>query len=223
MSKLSTPKYPTYSGGAVRVNGQTKASTSKNGDTVVSNYNMSNAEKNIYDSVLNNMDLSLAGLFSISEPQRQAWNNQLKAMEQQGLENINNIYTPMQDNLKNDIASRFGNLDNSAFLNNLKKITDNKSKAAADLSNNLVMVQNDLYTDEIKNRLNIISLLNDLNNSINNNIMNYMNLSSRMSSAGNTYNQTAYNNNSQNNLYNQYLNMQKQAAQTASKLAPLLL
>lgn len=222
MGKLSSQKYPAFSGGAVRVNGKTKASTTKNDDTVVLNYNMSDAEKNIYDSVLNNMSSSLGGLFTISDPQRQAWNNQLNVMQQQGLENIDNIYSPMQDSLKKDIASRFGNLDNSAFLNNLKKITDNKAKAAADLSYNLVLAQNDLYANELNNRMNLISLLNNLNNSINGNMLNYMNLSNQNSAAGNSYKQTAYSN-SQNNLYNQYQNMQKQVSQLATQLAPLFL
>ena len=117
---------------------------------------MSDTEKNIYDSVLNNMDSSLANLFKISDPQRQAWNSQLDALKQSGIDNINSIYTPMQNNLKNDIAARFGNLDNSTFLNNLKKITDSKSQAVAQLSNNLSLAQNDLYTQELQNRMNKI-------------------------------------------------------------------
>lgn len=206
-------KYPSYSGGEVRINGNTKTSSQKIGDTIVSNYNMSETEKNIYDSVLNNMDSSLANLFKISDPQRQAWNNQLDALKQSGIDNINSIYTPMQNNLKNDIAARFGNLDNSTFLNNLKKITDSKSQAVAQLSNNLSLAQNDLYTQELQNRMNMISFLNGLNNSFNNNILSYMGLANQNSSSGNSYNQIAHSKNLENynNMMNQYYNQAMQA------------
>lgn len=204
-------KAPAFSGGNVVVNGQTKAYTQKVGNDVVSNYNMSDVEKNIYDSVLDNMDSSLSNLFEISSPQRQEWNNRLNAMKQEGISNINDIYTPMENNLKNDIASRFGNLDNSSFLNNLKKITDNKSKAVAQLSNDLALMQNDLYTNELQNRINTISFLSGLNTSFNDNMLNYMGLANQNSSVGNSYNQMAYNNNMANRQF--MGNLFSQAAQ----------
>ena len=193
MSK--TTKYPAYTGGEVKLNGKTKASSYKSGDTIVSNYKMSEKEKSIYDSVLNNMDSSIANLFKISDPQRQAWNEQLDLMKQEGINNIDSIYTPMQNNLKNDIASRFGNLDNSTFLNNLKKITDNKAKAVSNLSNNLTMAQSDLYTNELQNRMNILNFLSGLNTSFNNNMLSYMGLANQNSATGNQYSQMAYNSN----------------------------
>ena len=211
-------KYPAYSAGSASINGKNKATTQKIGDKVVSNYNMSDTEKNIYDSVLNNMDSSLANFFKVSDPQRQAWNEQLDVMRQQGIDNIENIYTPMQNNLKSDIASRFGNLDNSAFLNNLKKITDNKANAVAQLSNNLALTQNDLYKNELMNRINTINFLNGLNTSFNNNILGYMGLANQNSSAGNSYNQTAYNKNRE-----AYSNMMNQLNSQILQYAPLFL
>ena len=208
-------KAPAYSGGSVVVNGKTKASTQKIGDTVVSNYNMSDVEQNIYDSVLDNIDSSLQNLFKVSDPQRQAWDEQISALEQKGIENINNIYTPMQNNLKNDVAARFGNLDNSTFLNNLKKITDNKANAVAQLSTNLALTQNDLYSNELINRMNMINFLNGLNTSFNNNMLGYMGLANQNSSSGNSYNQMAYNN-SQNSFNNMMNRLTSQAMQLAN-------
>ena len=211
-------KYPAYSAGSVSINGKNKATSQKIGDRVVSNYNMSDTEKNIYDSVLSNMDSSLANLFKVSDPQKQAWNEQLDVMRQQGIDNIESIYTPMQNNLKNDVASRFGNLDNSTFLNNLKKITNNKANAVAQLSNNLALTQNDLYKNELVNRMNIINFLNGLNTSFNNNMLGYMGLANQNSSAGNSYNQLAYNNNR-----NAYSNMLNQLNSQIMQYAPLFL
>ena len=147
MGKAS--KYPAYSGGAVNINGFNVAKTSKKGNSVNSDYYMDKTQKQIYNSIQNNMADVLTNLFSISDAQRQEWNNQLSAMKNVGISNINNIYTPLQNNLKNDVASRFGNLDNSVFLDKLNAITNNKSQAIADLSNNLALAQSDLYNQEI--------------------------------------------------------------------------
>ena len=94
--------------------------------------------------------------------------------------------------LKNDIASRFGNLDNSIFMDKLNKITDKKSKAIADLSNYLISAQDSLYSNELANRINIITLLNNLNSAINNNMLNYANAAAQNSQSGNNYNHNAY-------------------------------
>lgn len=190
MGKTST--FPAYSGGAVNINGQNIASTSKNGNTINSNFNMDETQKKIYNSIQGNMAGVLDNLFSVSDPQRTEWQNQLNAMKNVGLQNINDIYTPLQNSLKNDIASRFGNLDNSIFLDKLGAVTNNKSKAIADLANNLLLTQNDLYNNEIQNRMNMLALLDNLNNSLNNNILSYLSLANQNANSGNQYNQAAY-------------------------------
>lgn len=190
MSK--TTKYPSYSGGTVSINGYNVANTSKSDNSVDSNYNMDKTQKKIYNSIQNNMAGVLDNLLTISDPQRQEWNNQLSALKNVGLSNIDSIYTPLQNNLKNDIASRFGNLDNSVFLDKLNTITGNKSQAVADLSNNLAIMQNDLYNQEIQNRINILSLLDSLNNSIHGNILSYLGLANQNANSGNQYNQAKY-------------------------------
>lgn len=188
-------KYPEYTNGSISVNGRQVASTvkDKNNNIISSNYNMSNAEQKTYNAIQQGLYNSLGNLFSISDNQRNEWSNQLNAMRNQGISEINSTYTPMETNLKNDIASRFGNFDNSIFLDNLNSITDKKSKAIADLSDNLLSKQNELYSDELKNRINTITLLNNLNSVMNANILNYTNVAASNSSAGNNYNSNWYN------------------------------
>ena len=60
-------KYPNYSSGNIVVNGNTVASTSKNDGSINSSYNMSDTEKNIYNSIQNNLETSLGNLFEISD------------------------------------------------------------------------------------------------------------------------------------------------------------
>lgn len=199
-------KYPAYSTGAVKINGRTVATASKNGNTVSTNYNMSDAEKQIQNSIQNNMATSLNNLFDISDIQRNQWDNQLKAMKTQGIQNINDIYTPMETSLRNNIASRFGNLDNSAFMSNLNKITDKKAKAISDLGNSLALAQNDLYTQELTNRMNVLSFLGNFNTQLNNNMLNYMSAAASNSGAGNSYNSAAYQASSGNSPWSGFAN-----------------
>mgnify|MGYP006916037798 CR=1 FL=1 len=213
-------KYPAYSGGSISINGREIASHYNDGGNIKSSYNMSDTERNIYDSVQNNLSDSLSNLFNISDNQRIEWQNQLNALKNQGMQNINDIYTPMQNNLKNDIASRFGSLDNSVFLDKLNTIVNNKAKAVADLSNNLALEQNNLYTQEIQNRINLINMLDSLNNSFNSRIMEYLNMAKGNSSAGNQYNQSTYKNNQSNSWLNTYSQLQN-AGLAAAKIALL--
>lgn len=216
-------KYPEYSTGSITVNGRTVATTTrdKNNNIVSSGYNMSDTEKNIYNSIQNNLNSSLNGLFNISDEKRKEWNSQLNALKNQGVQQINDIYEPMETSLRNNIASRFGNLDNSSFLDSLNKITDKRAQAVSDLSNSLLSTQNELYNEELTNRMNSISFLNNLNSAMNNNILNYTSAAMNNSTSGNSYNNSAYNaSNSGSGLWNNLLqtgNTMVSAAGTAAQ------
>lgn len=213
-------KYPAYSSGSISVNGQTKATAQRDskGNLVSSNYNMSDSEKNIYNSVQDNLYSSLGNLFTITDSDKQAWNSQLNAMKSKGLQTIDETYTPMETNLKNDIASRFGNYDNSVFLNNLNTITNKKAQAYADLSNNLLTEQNNLYSEELQNRINTITLLSNLNTALNDNILNYTNMANSNAESGNSYNNNAYNSNyrASTSWLNTAFKMQENSAKATS-------
>ena len=211
-------KYPGYSTGNVVVNGETVASTTKSKNGITSSYNMSDAEKDIYDNIQKGLSTSLANLFEISDEKQEQWNSELDAYKRKGLKELDSIYTPMETNLKNDIASRFGNFDNSIFMDNLTKITDNKAQAAADLSDNLLMKQDELYSNEMTNRMNYITLLSNLNTIMNNNILSYTSAAMNNSESGNKYNNQAFTASNQNalNWYNAALNTVNTAAKVGT-------
>ena len=210
-------KYPKYSTGSVDINGQSIATAQKNKkNTINSSYTMSDTEKAIYDGIQENLATSLQDLFTISDETQQKWDQQIDSLKQSGINEINSIYDPMQTALKNDIAARFGNLDNSVFMDNLNNITNNKAQAVADLSESLLQAENDMYTTELTNRLNYISLLSGLNTTMNNNMLSFMQLANANSSSGNSYNGNSY----QASLYNPYaqtLNAIANVGQTALK------
>lgn len=190
MSKKS--KYPSYSAGTVTINGNTVATSKKKKNNVTSSYNMGDTEKSIYDGIQDNLETSLKNLYTISDEKQQQWNDELDAYKKAGIEEINSIYNPMVNNLRDNIASRFGNLDNSIFMDNLNSITDKQAKAVSDLSDNLLTKQDELYTKEMQNRMNYITLLSNLNTTMNNNMLTYMQMAQSNSASGNAHNQNAY-------------------------------
>lgn len=197
MSKTTSYK-PSYSNGSVSINGQNKASTVKYGDTVYGNYNMNDYEKELYDYVQKSLPQLVQNVNTFSPEVTKSINNQLSAYQRQGQNYINQIYTPMINNLKNDIASRFGNLDNSMFMNNLNNIETNRSNAVADLAESLLSRQNELVNNELANRYNYINLLNTLQNQYNNYALNALNSSIGLGNTGLAYNNSVANNNSSN-------------------------
>lgn len=189
MGKNSKPK---YSSGTVQINGQTKATTSKYGDNVTTNYIMSDDEKRAYDYAQKAFADNLSGLNVFDSDTRKNINRQLEAYAQQGTQAINDIYKPMLEDTKNDIAKRFGNLDNSSFLNSLNSIEANRADAVSSLGQDLVLMRNDLVNDELSRRYNYMSFLNDYVSGINSSAMAYGNMSQSNSNAGTSFNTGNY-------------------------------
>lgn len=186
---------PAYTNGAVSINGNTIASQYKNGDTVYSNYNMSDAEKKIYDYAQSSFLENLPKINVFSEDTKKDMQNQLNAYTQKGLETINNLYTPMLDDMKNDIASRFGNFDNSIFMNDLKEIESSRADAMNSLTQDILAKQDDIINEELNRRYNYLDLLNSVQNQTVGNILGYLQQAANNSSSGNAYNsnQSSYN------------------------------
>lgn len=175
-----------FTNGTVRVNGQTKASTYKKGNTVYTDYNMSPYEKQAYDYAQKSFAENLPKLNVFSEDTQKQLQKQMNAYKNKGIETINNIYTPMLDNMKTNIASRFGNFDNSSFLNSLNDIESSRANAISDFAQDMTLKENDLINNELSRRYQYISFLNGINNQALSNLSTYSALTSRNSSGGNS-------------------------------------
>lgn len=188
-------KNPSYSTGSVTVNGQQKASVGMNGNTVNASYNMNDTEKKIYDYAQNSFLESLPNVNIFSDQTLQNLQNQVNAYTQKGIKTLNNIYDPMLSNLKTDIASRFGNFDNSSFLDSLNNIESNRADAVSALTQDIMSQQNSLINDELSRRYNYLNLLSGIQSNADASAMNYIAAALQNSNAGNSYNSTAYRNN----------------------------
>lgn len=189
---MGKSSYPAYSGGSVTLNGQEKASSYRKGNTVYTNYNMSDAEKKAFDYAQNSFAESLPKLNTFDANTRQNLNNQLSAYTQNGMKIINDTYTPLIKDLQNDVARRFGNFDNSAFMDELSSLEDKRSDAMSALANDVMAQSNNLVNNELTQRYNYLNFLYNIQNNTYNNALNYMNAASSNSAAGNDYNAKVY-------------------------------
>ena len=208
MSNYTTStNFPGFSNGSLYINGAKKASTYRNPDgSVSSSYDMNEFEKKAYDYVQKSLADSIPSINTFSPSTVQDINSQVNAFKNNAVRQINETYTPMLDNLKQDIASRFGNFDNSIFLNNLNSIENKRADAINYLAQDLLSRKNELVANELNNRYNYLNFLNNYQNNAYNNILNSIASSQSNSAIGNNYNQNAYNANNQSYLYNQKIN-----------------
>lgn len=190
---MSKTTKPAYANGSFSINGKTKATTYKDGNTVKSNYNMNNYEKSVYDYAQKTLSQILPQLNTFSPETLNGIQSQLNAYQNQGEKSINNIYTPILNNLKNDIASRFGNIDNSMFLDKLNKIENSKADAISQLAESLLSKRNELVNNELTNRYNLVNLLNSLQNQYNNNAMNSISTALNVANSAKGYNSSSSN------------------------------
>ncbi len=179
---------PAYSSGTVNVNGQTKATTYKKGNNVITDYNMSDVEKKAYDYAQKSFADSLSKVNVFDEDTKQNLQKQLNAYAQKGQKLIDDMYSPMLDNLKTDIASRFGNFDNSVFLDNLNSIESKRADSMSGLAQDILSQQSNLINQELARRYDYLGFLQDIQNQVNSNILGYSNLSQANSSSGTNYN-----------------------------------
>lgn len=201
-------KYPSYSTGTVKLNGQTKATTYKNGNNVISNYNMSDAEKRAYNYAQNSFANSLPNVNIFDENTRNNLQSELNAYTLNGQKLIDKMYSPMLNDLKTDIASRFGNFDNSVFLNNLNGIEANHADAINSLAQDISAKRSELINNELSQRYSYLNFLQEIQNQMNSNAMNFINGSQSNSSSGNSYNAQAYTaNQSSNSGLGGYMNL----------------
>ncbi len=185
-------KYPSYSSGTINVNGSTKATTYKHKNNVITDYNMSDDEKRAYEYAQKSFADSLSKVNVFDEDTKKNLQSQLDAYTLNGQKIINNMYEPMLDDLKNDIASRFGNFDNSVFMDNLNSIEENRAESLNNLAQDVLAKRDELIGNELAQRYTYLGFLQDVQNMMNSNILNYASSSRSNSSSGNSYNAQAY-------------------------------
>ena len=172
MSKKSKKKQTIYNPSAsITVNGNSKASSTstKNGANV--SYNMDPYEKAAYDYAGKSFYNNMKGVNVFSDDTIKSLNDQVNAYLNQGLNIVNNTYTPMIREMQNELARRFGNTNNSMFMDNLNDIEAKRADAMSDLAENVMAKRNELINNELSNRYDYLNFLNDYQNQVYSNML----------------------------------------------------
>jgi len=192
MSKVSSSDYPSYNSGSVSIGGSTATTGMKNG-VLASNYNMSNNEAAVYDYALSALSNILPQLNTFNPGTLSSIQSEVDAYKNAGVQSINQMYNPMITELQNNIASRFGNLDNSIFADNLGEIESERAGAVSSFAQDVLAKQSGLQSDELTKRYALVELLSGLANNTYDNALSAIGTALGSSSSANSYNNNVYN------------------------------
>lgn len=211
MSKTTNAQAPGYPvGGSLSINGVPVSTSTYSDGIVKTNVNLTPSQKNAYNYAQEEFANNLDKINVFSPQTLQNLNSQVQAYKNNGIQNINEIYTPMLKNLKNDVASRFGSLNNSIFLDNLDEIEDKRKDSVSALSQDIMQYQNTLQNEELQNQYNYLNFLNNYQNQL------FSNAMSMGSSSQNGLNYSG-------NYQNQVNSANNQTSALSSQLASVLL
>ena len=179
----------------ISVNGKPKIQTITDEDgNSTSNYIMSPWEKLAYEYAEKEFAENIDDLNVFSEETLKSLNEQVDAYTKGGIAKIDEIYSPMIKNLQNDVASRFGSLDNSIFLDKLDALEDKRAKSVAALSEDIKAKESELIGEELDKRYDYLNFLNNYQGQ-------FLQNTSNNSAKGNPYS---------NNSSNSYSNLSKE-------------
>jgi len=192
MSKVSSSNYPAYSKSSISV-GDSKATTGVTNGVLTSNYEMSDGESAIYNYALSTLASILPQINTFDTNTLGSLQSQVDAYKNSGINTINEAYNPMITDLQNNIASRFGNLDNSIFTDDLRSIESERSDAVSSFAQNVLAKQSSLESDELTKRYALINLLSGITDNTYSNALNAISTALGSSSSANSYNNDLYN------------------------------
>ncbi len=198
MSKL-TKKSTTTPSGSLSISGGPTA-TYKNGKT---SYSLTPDQQKAFDYAQKSFAEQLGSINVFSEDTQKQLNNQVNAYKQNALKELDALYAPMIKNVREDSAKRFGNLDNSVFMNNLYTVESNRADAMNNLVQDVSAKQNELINEELQNRYNYLNFINNYQNQILNNALSLAGLANSSANLNGQY--MTQNAKMQSNNYNDLL------------------
>lgn len=145
------------------------ASSTRNGANI--SYNMNPYEQAAYNYAGKSFYENLKNINVFSDDTIKNLNKQVNAYLNQGLNTLNSTYVPMVREMQNDIARRFGNVNNSVFMDNLNDIEAKRALAISDLVQDVLNRKNELINNELLNRYDYLNFLNDYQNQVYSNML----------------------------------------------------
>jgi len=214
MSKKSKSKPKIYNpSAAITVNGNVKSSATSTKKGANVSYNMDPYEQAAYDFAGKSFYENLGDINVFSDDTVNSLNNQVNAYLNQGLNMLNNTYTPMIRDMQNDIARRFGNTSNSIFMDNLNDIEAQRALAMSDLAQDVLNRRDELINNELSNRYDYLNFLNNYQNQVYSNMLQTLAMNNNFLNTNNSHlnGRTSSNSSSSNNTLGDVLNLASKA------------
>lgn len=164
-SKKTTTVNPT---GSIGISGGPSATYSNGNSTLKLNA----AQQKAYDYAQQSFADNLNSINVFSPEVYNQLKSQVDAYKNNALDQLNDIYTPMLESVRNDSAKRFGNLDNSVFLHNLDSLENKRAKAVSSLAQDVASKQDELIREQLQDRYDYLNFLNSYQNQVLNNALN---------------------------------------------------
>lgn len=174
MSKVSSQNY--FPSGSVDILGSS-ARTVGGENGISSSYSMSPTEARIYTYALDTLANSLPSVNVFDKNTIDEIQKLVDVYRDKGINSINSMYNSSLTDLKNDIVSRFGNLDNSIFGNSFNDIENSRANAVSSFAQDVLARTSDLKNEELSRRYALIDTLRGLSDGIYNKAINAINLS----------------------------------------------
>lgn len=160
----------------ISINGNVKTNAKSTKDGVNVSYNMDPYEEAAYNYSNKTFYENLPNVNVFSDDTVKNLNNQVKAFINRGVDTINSTYTPMIASMQNDVARRFGNTNNSVFMDNLNDIEAKRALAISDLAQDAEEKRKEIINNELQNRYEYLNFLNNYQNQVFKNMLSMLNL-----------------------------------------------
>lgn len=192
-SKNYTESLPSNTQSVINVNGKPIVESYIKDNTIYSNYYVSPEQEALNKYVQESLLESIPKIGTFLPETIENMNKEIEAYKDQGVSYINEMYTPMLQGLQNNIASRFGNLDNSLFMDDLNSLETKRSKAISGFAQDVQSKRSELVNDELQKQYNYINFLNNYQNQNLQNMFNTTKLNQSNLSMNNDYQSKIYN------------------------------
>lgn len=164
------------SSSTLNLNGQPLVSSTVSKSGIENSYYMPENLQKAYDFALGSLAENMPNINVFSPQVINQLNEQVKAFQAKGIKNINQIYEPMLKSVREDAARRFGNINNSVFMDNLNNLESKRAEAVSDLSQDVAAKRNELINNELANRYDYLNFLNSFQNQTYNNALSALGL-----------------------------------------------
>lgn len=176
MGKTTKLDYPSSSISSISVNGLPLIATSTNGEAISADYYFSPTQTAINNYVEGSLLSNLPNINTLSVGATENIDKQIQAYLNSGVETIKDVYSPMIRDLEKDVAKRFGNLDNSVFVDNLSDLEHSRAKAINALAQDIEAQRSNLVKGALDNQYDYLNFLADYQNQVYNNMLNTLEL-----------------------------------------------